>query len=73
MGEDPNLVFLLETKVRASFISLNKFKLGFHNTFVVDCEGKSGGENEVIFEVLNYSVNHIHGLVSIDLDGVNQV
>lgn len=59
------------------FFSINKFKSGFHNIFVVDCDGKSKGlallwKDDVNCEVLNYYVNHIYGQVPIALDGVNQ-
>lgn len=61
--------------MHTSFFSVNKFKLGFHNTFVVDCVGKGGGlamlwKENVCFKVLNFSVNYIHGMISI-LDEVN--
>lgn len=66
----PDLVFLQETQVCASIFSLNKFKLGFQNAIVVDCEGKSGGlailwKKDVCFEVLNFSMHHIHSRISI--------
>lgn len=52
--------------------SLKKFKFGFHNTFAIDCEGEIGGlallcKEDVIFEVLNFSVHHIHSLITIGL------
>lgn len=76
--EKPDLVFLQEIMVRASFFSLKKFKLHFHNAIVVDCEKKSGGftilwKEDVSFEVLNFFVNHIHGRISIVSDESNQV
>lgn len=51
--------------MRASFFSVNKFKLGFHNVFYVDCVGKGRGlaimwKDDVVFEILNYFVHHIH-------------
>jgi hypothetical protein len=39
----PNLVFLLETKLCQKKMEIIHINLGFHNMFVVDCVGKSGG------------------------------
>lgn len=63
--EDPDIIFLQETKVYAPFFTSNKFKHGFQNVFVVDCDGKSGGltflwKDDVSLEIINYFVNHIH-------------
>lgn len=63
--------------MRASFFFVNKFKLGFHNIFSVDCVGKGRGlaimcKDDVVFEILNYSVHHIHSQLSISDEG-NQV
>lgn len=64
------MVLLQETKVRNSFCSSNKFKLGFHNAFVVNCDDKSEGlallwKNDLCFDICNFSVNYIHGLLTI--------
>lgn len=40
--EETDVVFLQETKVHASFFSINKFKLRFHNVFAVDYVEKGG-------------------------------
>jgi exonuclease III len=39
----PNLVFLMETKLRQKQMESIRVKLGFKNVFVVDCIGKGGG------------------------------
>lgn len=75
--EDPDIVFLQETKVRTPFFDSNKFKLGFSNVFVVDCDGKSRGlvllgKDDIFLEVLNFSVNYIHGLVTIGSNDMNR-
>jgi exonuclease III len=36
----PNVVFLMETKLRSNKMVLMKYKMGFHNVFVVDCGKK---------------------------------
>lgn len=69
--EEPDLVFLQETNVCASFFSLNKFKLGFQNAIVFYCEGKSGGllailwKEDVCFEILNFSMHIIFTVESL--------
>lgn len=40
--EAPNIIFLQEKKVCASYFSMKKFKLGFSNVLVVNCVGKNG-------------------------------
>lgn len=70
-------MFAQETKVCTFFFSLDKFKFGFHNTNVVDCEAKSEGlailwKKNINFEVLNFSVHHIRSRVSI-LDEGNRL
>lgn len=72
--EDPDLVFLQETKVRAPYFSFRKLNLGFRNGFVVNCVGKSGGlvllwKEDLNFEILNFSLNLIHGVLQLDVGG----
>lgn len=62
--EDPNIVILQETKLKVRQIEKCKFRLGFDNYLVVDCNGRSGGlallwKNEVLQKVNNYSKSHI--------------
>jgi hypothetical protein len=64
----PNLVFLMETKLRKQKLEIIRSKLGFENMFVVDCVGKSGGlvlfwEEGWEVEVQNYSHRHINAIV----------
>lgn len=66
--EDPDLIFLLETKVLASYFLFKKHYLGFYHGVVVDCEVWNGGlamlwKQEVEFNVLQYFKFHIHGEV----------
>jgi exonuclease III len=70
----PNVVFLVETKLRGNKMVLMKYKLGFHNVFVVDCVGKSEGltllwgtTEEV--EVQNYSKRRINAKISFSSRG----
>lgn len=74
--EDADIVFLQETKLRAHFFALNKFKLDFQNVFVVDYDGKNGGlallwKDKVSLEIINYLVNHIHDLITLGSNEVN--
>jgi exonuclease III len=39
----PDLVFLMETKLRSKKMEIVRNKMGFSNMFVVDCIGRSGG------------------------------
>jgi exonuclease III len=39
----PNIVFLMETKLRANKMEKVQSQLGFEHMLVVDCVGKSGG------------------------------
>jgi exonuclease III len=64
----PNLVFLMETKLRKLKLESIRTKLAFENMFVVDCVGKSGGlalfwEEGWEVEVQNYSHRHINAIV----------
>lgn len=61
--EDPNIVFLQETKLKVRQMEKCKFKLGFDNCLVVDCVGSGGlallWKNEVLLKVNSYSKSHI--------------
>lgn len=64
--EDPNLVFLQETKVRTSLFSSSKFNFNFTNRLAIDCVGRSGSlailwKNDINFKVVKYSHYHSHG------------
>lgn len=39
----PNMVFLMETKLRQEKMEMIKCTMGFSNIFVVDCVDRSGG------------------------------
>lgn len=58
-------------KAHAPFFASNKFKLGYSNAFVVDCDGKIGGlallwKEFVHLKIFNYLVHHIHCMVTLD-------
>lgn len=63
--EDPNLIFFQETKVKALYLGLKKFKFGFKNGLAINSEGKSGDFaifwEDIDFEILQFSKHHIHG------------
>lgn len=64
-NEDPNLVFLQETKVKASYFNNKNFNLGFNHGLGVGCKGKSGGmvvlwKEDVDFKILHYYNHDIH-------------
>jgi exonuclease III len=64
----PNLVFLMETKLRQKKMEIVRIKLGFHNMFVVDCVGKSGGlallwESDFDIEIQNFTRRHINAVI----------
>jgi hypothetical protein len=71
----PNLVFLMETKLRHNKIEGIRIKTGFQNLFVVDCVGKSMGlallwNKETDVTIQNFSQRRIHAAVWVDGDGV---
>jgi hypothetical protein len=73
--KQPNLVFLMETKLRHNKIEGIRIKTGFRNLFVVDCVRKSGGlallwNEETDVTIQNHSWRHIHTAVQLDGDGV---
>ncbi|KAL9678625.1 hypothetical protein QQ045_016473 [Rhodiola kirilowii] len=64
----PQIVGMLETKMKATVVEGLKFRLGFHNCFGVDCWGRSGGlalfwYDSVNVEIKNYSHWHIDAVV----------
>jgi exonuclease III len=64
----PNIVFIMETKLRKRKLETIRLKVGFANMFVVDCVGRSGGlalfwEEGWGVEVQNYSHRHINAIV----------
>lgn len=63
--EDPNIVFLQETKLNISSFQRVKKWMGFRNGLEIESEGRSGGialmwKEEVELEVKNFSKHHIH-------------
>jgi ribonuclease HI len=72
----PNLVFLMETKLRKYKLENIRVKVGFTNMFVVDCVGKSGGlalfwDDGWEVEVQNYSHRHINAIVHNQNNGLD--
>ncbi|XP_042958111.1 uncharacterized protein LOC122293658 [Carya illinoinensis] len=66
--EDPDVVFLQETRLKVAQWIFCKYSLGFKNCFVVDSFGCSGGlamlwKDDVNLHILNYSSHHIHALI----------
>ena len=64
------MVFLMETKLRASKMKMLKVKLGYDNVFAVNCVGHNGGldllwREEVCMDIQNYSKSHINAKVKI--------
>lgn len=58
--EDPDVIFLQETKVLASFFEFQKFYFGFSHCLVIDRVGQGGGliliwKREVDLEILHFS------------------
>lgn len=71
----PNLVFLMETKLRSNKLNLIKYKTGFQNLFVVDGVGRSGGlalfwDEDIDVQIKNYSKRHINAKVIMKSRGV---
>ncbi|XP_042983151.1 uncharacterized protein LOC122312574 [Carya illinoinensis] len=66
--EDPDILFLQETRLKAREFEVCKFRLGFSNCLAVDCHGRKGGitllwGRDVQLSVLNYSHCHIDATV----------
>jgi hypothetical protein len=64
----PNLVFLMETKLRKTKMENVRTKIGFNNMIVVECVGKSEGlvlfwEDSLDIEVQNFSQRHVNAIV----------
>ena len=64
----PNIVFLMETKLRSNKMERVRVQLGFEYMFVVDSIGKSGGlalfwTEDAEVEIQNYSHRHINAKV----------
>jgi exonuclease III len=64
----PNLVFLIETKLRTDKLERIRIRIGFNSVFGVDSVGRSGGlallwSDEISVEVQNYSRLHVNALV----------
>lgn len=61
---NPELVFLMETKLRSNQFSRNKFNWNYYGVFSVDAVGRSGGlalfwSQGVNLSLVSYSQNHI--------------
>lgn len=66
--EDPNLVFIMETKSVACSMECLKFSLGFSGVLTVDCAGRSGGlvlfwKGDMDLTLLSYSKHHFDAWV----------
>lgn len=64
----PDMVFLMETKMRNNRMEKVRLKLDFDNMFVVDCVGRSGGlallwTAEAGVTIQNFSRRHINAMV----------
>jgi len=76
--ENPQIVFLMETRLKVSEMDVIRNKLGFNHCLSVDCKGsgrdRAGGlslmwtYNEAIY-VTSFSSNHIYGLCDDDESG----
>ncbi|XP_042944657.1 uncharacterized protein LOC122278542 [Carya illinoinensis] len=67
--EDPDILFIQETRLRVSEMDRCKRSLGFENCLAVSCEGRRGGlalfwKLEVDLTILQYSKNHIHAIIA---------
>ena len=63
-SQDPQVLFLMETKLGKKKMEGVRLKLGFQNAFVVPSIGRSGGlallwKGEVSLEVKNFTTHHI--------------
>ncbi|KAF5443558.1 hypothetical protein F2P56_036105, partial [Juglans regia] len=72
-NEDPSLVFLQETKLKARAMENCKFRLHLTHCFTVDCVGRSGGlsllwKGDLRVRVQSFSLHHIDALIQ-DGDG----
>ena len=64
----PDLVFFMETEIRWQKMEQIRYKLGFHNVFMVDCIGKGEGlallwGEDGIVEIQNFSQRHINVVI----------
>jgi hypothetical protein len=69
--ENPQIVFLMETRLKVNEVEGVRSKLGFKNCLTVDCRGvgreRAGGLSlmwmeHVNISIISYSLNHIHGV-----------
>jgi exonuclease III len=65
---NPDILFLIETKCKKTKLEYLRVKLGYVGLFVVDPVGRSGGlalfwRNDVQLEIQNYSRRHINSLI----------
>jgi exonuclease III len=76
--ENPQIVFLMETRLKANEVESVRNKLGFKYCLSVDCRGagreRAGGLTLMWMEHLNisiksYSLNHIHGICDDEENG----
>jgi hypothetical protein len=70
----PNLVFLIETKLRTAKLEKIRIRTGFNSAFGVDSVGRSGGlallwSEDSRVEIQNYSRRHVNALVSLSSSG----
>ena len=72
-AKDPNLVFLLETKKKKSYVERLMCKLKFDNMFIVLRRNLGGGlallwKNDLNLHVRTYSPHHIDVVVNLGVD-----
>jgi exonuclease III len=70
---NPNILFLMETKCKQSRLEYLRVKLGYGGLFVVDSVGRSGGlalfwRDDVQLEIQNFSRRHINSIIT-QVDG----
>ena len=71
---NPNLVFLIETKVGTRRMVKVKEKIGFPNGLIIPSEGRSGGMallwiRDVDVEIKSFSSSHIDAIVMDSISG----
>ncbi|XP_042944747.1 uncharacterized protein LOC122278633 [Carya illinoinensis] len=67
--QDPDFLFLQETRLHSKVMERLKFKLGFYGCLAVSCEGRSGGvalywKNNFTVEIQSFSRFHVHAKVT---------
>ncbi|XP_058746012.1 uncharacterized protein LOC131618873 [Vicia villosa] len=77
MVENPDVLFLMETKLKKEEVQSIKFKSGFNGCFIVECKwsgrDRAGGlilmwKDSFLLKILSYFENHIGGVVGDEVD-----